>query len=277
MKRKILALLIILIVLFGCAKNDKVNYNNGDKKQENGNAGQKIPLLLEFNKPFKAYAGQTYSDMKETIAIYIESIDDSRCPAGTQCIWAGELGITMNVNAKDDLGNVWKEKIYLGEIRAKKAEFLDYVFKLVSITEKYAEIVVEKKQSENAEEKQTQNLQWFSIKPAQCGENTWEEWFKSKSQEKIKDEKYIIIKYMESQGIKVEDYAWHNFTETVCAACSCPRGDEIAILVDSKHAEKLKTLGWKKLETEGCNLLEVKICPNGKSAVIQSPFCEFNC
>jgi hypothetical protein len=276
MKEKILALLLIIFILVGCAKNDNINYKNGETKQGNDNAKQTIPLLLEFNKPFEAYAGQIYSDISETMTIYIESIDDSRCPAGTQCIWAGELGITMNVKAKDNSGNIWKEKIYLGEIRAKSAEFLDYYFKLVSITEKSAEIIVEKKQSENGEENQTQNLEWFYIKPAQCGENNWEKWFASENQQKMKDEKYMIIKYMESQGIKVEDYAWRRFTDVVCMGCSCPRGDEIAILVDARHSAKLKTLGWKKMENEGCTL-EAKICPNGTIAGRQSPFCEFNC
>ena len=98
---------------------------------------------------------------------------------------------------------------------------------------------------------------WVSYEPVQCGTNPWEVWWneggsdqygcKLGQQCKELDEGQIITKYFENEkGIELFDIRISTKYEIVCEACSCPRGDEVQVLVNAFDLQEMFGLGWKE-------------------------------
>jgi hypothetical protein len=82
-------LLISVFLLAGCSP-------------ENGNNTQ-VSLGQEFNLP----VGQTVDVKGENLTIKFVSVtNDSRCPSGAQCIWAGEAKCQMSINDHGSVSEV---------------------------------------------------------------------------------------------------------------------------------------------------------------------------
>lgn len=103
-----------------------------------------------------------------------------------------------------------------------------------------------------AEETETQ---WLSYSPIQCGGNPWEIWHDSLGREYIREptEEEILTEYFEVvHGIEILEYKNIPIEPGtgVCAACTCPRGDTIEVLVGENDAGKMAELGWAELQPE---------------------------
>ena len=88
----------------------------------------------------------------------------------------------------------------------------------------------------------------MAIAPRQCGTNPWE------NGEQTPDprlESSRLAAWAAGAGAPLEQAGFVSRTEmfAVCAACSCPRGDEaIAIPKDEQSRQKLEDLGWARVE-----------------------------
>ncbi|MDO8625518.1 MAG: hypothetical protein Q7R47_05525 [Candidatus Diapherotrites archaeon] len=137
---------------------------------------------------------------------------------------------------------------------------------------------------------QTSPNVWMQIAPKQCGTNAWEVWMGEVYQRAL-EEKRFIARGTEQQILT----AWLSTTQqvtifgfaqkpqdpdtTVCAACECGRGDQLAVRVKAADLPKLSALGWTKLGNAGaiaCTL-DAKICPDGTAVGRTEPFCQFAC
>lgn len=82
--RKLLILVLSVSLLFSCDdKNECEGFNLG--------------------KEFEIAINETLQNCPKNISITLLEIQDSRCPAGAQCIWAGMIVITaqLTVDGKD--------------------------------------------------------------------------------------------------------------------------------------------------------------------------------
>ena len=96
----------------------------------------------KFDTPltFSTKQSLTFVDgLKITLVV----INDSRCPAGAQCIWAGELAPEFNVTGGSFGMKV--ETVSLGTVRNASTTIGAYTFTLVNATEGTATISVSKK------------------------------------------------------------------------------------------------------------------------------------
>lgn len=76
---------------------------------------------------------------EDSLVVELMKIDDSRCPAGVQCIWAGELSPTLRLEGGSLVGAM---EIRLGTTTAQSAEAGPYVVTLRSATETSVTIAV---------------------------------------------------------------------------------------------------------------------------------------
>jgi len=130
--------------------------------------------------------------------------------------------------------------------------FVDYALtpKLKEITEKISAYF------ELFREPQVEKT-FVSIDPVQCSSNPWEQWFAESgtefcpegSQCKPVSENEVITRYFEKvHGITVYSVESYQKYDLVCDACSCPRGDELRLLVNITDVEKMEALGWKEVK-----------------------------
>ncbi|MEK6958216.1 MAG: hypothetical protein AABW99_04545, partial [archaeon] len=226
---------------------------------------------FELNKEFAIKKGILYSNDAEYLDIKVVSFDDSRCKPGVQCVWAGELGVTLNVNLLTISSSQTGTEIHLGETTAPEKSVYGYRIKLLAISEDKAEIIVSKDTDNPA------NAKWFAIEPKQCGSNPWEQaqWPVKRL---FKDEEERITVWLSAeQGVEISGYAEKQndvIYDVVCLACDCPRGDKIAVLVDSKDSDKMNSLGWAWVGETFCTE-EAKLCDDGSYVGREAPFCEF--
>lgn len=83
----------------------------------------------------------TFSD---GLAVALTHIDDSRCPAKVQCIWAGELSAVLEVSG----GTIkYPGEVHVSTVTNKTIKVEDYTVSLTSATTKTATIIVTKKSS----------------------------------------------------------------------------------------------------------------------------------
>ena len=252
-----IALLALLLLVFGCT--------------------QPQTEIVRMGEAFTVKEGFAYNVEGNDLTIRVVSFNDSRCPEGVQCVWAGELGVTLTVssgtNAPDTIG--YKEsQIILGETTNPSViVFNRYSFELISIDfeAKEAQIKVTEWNQREPNEKE-----WFSIEPIQCQGNLWDEWdAKELNKRKWEGEEELITVWLEIvNGVRVYDYASKQVYEIVCLACSCPRGDRIAVLVNSSNSAKMLELGWEKMDSIACTE-EAKLCPDGSAVGREAPFCDF--
>ncbi|MFH1391162.1 MAG: hypothetical protein ABIH20_02505 [Candidatus Diapherotrites archaeon] len=267
-----------------CAFNNSWRYLGKITKQDNGYVlvliePKENEEVFEFGKEFTITENKVYVPKDQVmlgiITITGVSFEDSRCPEGVQCVWAGEQGVTLLISSAVS-SHTNPDEMYLGETTNPTAELYGFNFKLISIYsdktsyKKFAKIIVTKK------EFPTGKTQWFSIEPIQCGGNDWSQWSVNNEQYKtISAEETIIKGWFEIEhGIIVQDFASKQIYELVCEACSCPRGDTIAVLVDSSHKEKMLELGFEPMGEIGCTK-EAMVCPDGSGIGREAPFCDF--
>ena len=256
MNQKIVAVGILLtILLAGCAT-----------PTDGGGNGQ---TDFELGKAFTIKENGRYVDSRDS-PLLIEDVrfSNSRCPDGVMCVWAGEVGVNFKFLV---FGTPQSENIYLGETIKRKANALGYGIELISIDfeKKEAQLRVSKV-AQPAGEKA-----WFSYDPKQCGTNPWSQMpFACDS---LDCEEFKIKSWLAKNGITVYDYASKQVSDIVCMACSCPRGDRVAALVESKDSAKMQALGWTLVGNENgiaCTM-DARICPDGSAAGRTEPFCEF--
>lgn len=92
----------------------------------------------------------------------------------------------------------------------------------------------------------------MAITPVQCMGNPWEQsWLEEHDYDYdqwsnlSEDDQLVVFEdYYKDLGIIFSDIEVEYTYETVCAACSCPRGDVIAVLVDQEDIERLIDLGF---------------------------------
>ena len=77
---------------------------------------------------------------------------------------------------------------------------------------------------------------WMSIAPIQCGGNAWE------------TEDQSIRDYLADRGAEVFDLKTSSWAGAVCAACSCPTGERVDVLVDSDDVDILLAEGFQRFE-----------------------------
>lgn len=104
----------------------------GDEQQATSEAS------ASFDKPITlvAESGKVYV-FPDGLKVALKSINDSRCPEGVACIWAGELGATLTV-----ISGTKSEEVILGQTTAPRKETLGYTFLLKTISETTATVVV---------------------------------------------------------------------------------------------------------------------------------------
>ena len=103
MKKKIIALLVIIaIVIVGI-----IALNIKSEKE------------VELDKSFKLSLHEKTIVKDTDLVIKYDSVSDSRCKEGWECIWAGEIEYTIKVN---------DEEIVLSTVRNIHANYKDYKF-----------------------------------------------------------------------------------------------------------------------------------------------------
>lgn len=80
---KIIVLLLLTLTLFSCKKHDLTK-----------DIGEEITICFEEKGTIKDYENQI--DLK-----FIHLVEDSRCPEGVQCIWAGRAVVEIRINSTD--------------------------------------------------------------------------------------------------------------------------------------------------------------------------------
>ncbi len=274
MYAKMLAIGALLMMVLGCTQQPLV-VDEGRPIEADFQLGN-VFTVKEGN-----YPGYQYNNnFSSPIRLKVLSFTDSRCPNGVQCVWAGEVGLNLQVivfektsDPKTFNGPKIKE-MYLGETTKRKDTAFGYEIELVSIDfeKKEAQIRVSV-----AAQPPTGEKQWFSYDPKQCGTNPWETWDLAKIQD-YRNEEYLVEAWFKvANDIEVSGYASKKVSDIVCLSCSCPRGDEIAVLVNSKDSAKMKSLGWKIIGNKNVIAcpMDAKICPDGSAVGREGPFCEF--
>lgn len=89
-------------------------------------------------RTFSVGETMTYDD---GVSVTLTEIGDSRCPAGVQCIWEGELSPMLRVTGGDLAAG---EDVRLGTSTARTASAAAYGFLLSDATETEAVITVSK-------------------------------------------------------------------------------------------------------------------------------------
>lgn len=97
-------------------------------------------VKFDTSLTFNTKQSLTFAD---GLKITLVAINDSRCPAGAQCIWAGELAPEFNVTGGSFGMKV--ETVSLGTVRNASTTIGAYTFTLIKATEGTATISVSKK------------------------------------------------------------------------------------------------------------------------------------
>lgn len=109
-------------------------------------ASTSIPLSVTpqtsaaFNTAATFSIGESMT-FQDGVKLTLTAINDSRCPSGVQCIWAGELSpVFMFVDVDQS-----SQEVILGTTRMLQATVKNYVISLTSATTDEATITVTKK------------------------------------------------------------------------------------------------------------------------------------
>lgn len=108
---KTILLTLILTLLFGSAV-----LANGQKTD--------APLQVRVGKQKK------FSRSKVSVK-FVSLVEDSRCPEGVNCVWAGNARITVQITEPGGAGETFDMNTNLG---AKGATFAGYAVNLTSLT-----------------------------------------------------------------------------------------------------------------------------------------------
>ncbi|MCX6803743.1 MAG: hypothetical protein NTY48_04190 [Candidatus Diapherotrites archaeon] len=234
---------------------------------------------VELNKPITLAQNSTYENKDSNIFFTVISFTDSRCPAGKECIWAGELGVNLKLYG----GNLIKEQqIHLAMTTEKSTLIGNYQIELLAIDPSNSQVqikITDITQPIIGEQK------WFSIESKQCNNNPWNIWKASKMQEltiqgispqEPTEEIQLVRSWLtEKYKITVLDFASGSVADLVtCETCNCLTGEKIAVLVDANYSAKMIEIGFTEMGLIGCTM-DAKICPDGSAVGRTAPFCEF--
>lgn len=86
--------------------------------------------------------------MTDGLVVDVHTINDSRCPEGVVCIWAGELGVTLAAHTPSGR----TQEIILGTTTQPEVTSLGYTFTLVDITETSVTLRLSQASTEDYEE-----------------------------------------------------------------------------------------------------------------------------
>ncbi len=82
--------------------------------------------------PIKVRVGKQKKFSRSKISVkFVSLIEDSRCPEGVNCVWAGNARIKVQISEGKDAGETFEMNTNLG---AKGASFRGYAVNLVSLT-----------------------------------------------------------------------------------------------------------------------------------------------
>jgi hypothetical protein len=155
MQKIVLIILGIIIILglgfFVVKSNNKIikEENTGkstevsDTPAETSSKPEENPIniIVEFNQLITLRPNDKVS-FSDGLNVLLKTMNDSRCPQGVQCIWAGELSGVFILSG----GNFTASKeINLGIMNNKRIALEGYIFSLQNITENSATILVENK------------------------------------------------------------------------------------------------------------------------------------
>jgi hypothetical protein len=103
------------------------------------------------------------------------------------------------------------------------------------------------------------DLVWVAIEPIQCMGNPWEQdWLESHNQDyssypksftdsELEPEIFKIIKYYYYRhGVNIFAGETAHKYDAVCAACSCPAGYTLYLLVEAENVQKMIGFGYRK-------------------------------
>ena len=81
--------------------------------------------------PIKVRVGKQKKFSRSKISVkFVSLIEDSRCPEGVNCVWAGNARIKVQISEGRDAGETFEMNTNLG---AKGASFRGYAINLVSL------------------------------------------------------------------------------------------------------------------------------------------------
>jgi len=98
--------------------------------------GNAADNTVPFGKPVTLRVADMLA-FPDGLVLTLKEIGDSRCPAGVQCIWQGELAPTLIATA-----NGTSDEIRLGTVRQTKTSLKGHTFSLEGATEETATILV---------------------------------------------------------------------------------------------------------------------------------------
>lgn len=130
----ILFLAVILVIIFVAFKTNKKSTVEVDTTKpvdvSTNGAETGVVKPTEFGGVvvFKLNDKVTFSD---GLNVTLKEINDSRCPKGVQCVWAGEIAGTFMIS---DAKLVAPKEIRLGMIRNKSVVSEGYTFSLKDAT-----------------------------------------------------------------------------------------------------------------------------------------------
>lgn len=105
-----------------------------DVKNHNRQTEFDTPITLNINEII---------EFKDSLKVTLIKIDDSRCPTGVQCIWAGELSATLSLLdgglIGDDDSAQW---ITVGTVNNKSRIVSEYTITLISATTSNITLIV---------------------------------------------------------------------------------------------------------------------------------------
>jgi len=93
-------------------------------------ATAQINLQYHFGESFEIGNEERVSFSKDNFSLMVaELIEDSRCPAGMNCIWEGHIKLRLTVQKND---KIYNKEITLRAGRSATVEVDGYVIKLLS-------------------------------------------------------------------------------------------------------------------------------------------------
>lgn len=115
-------LILILFTILGCSENKNIL------------PGPETNSTYKLDDQIKVKINQNLTIESEGLSVKLLKItEDSRCPSDVTCIWAGQIGVLVNVSQNGkDLGNV---NLILGPDKGLAEKKIDgYIIKLVEVS-----------------------------------------------------------------------------------------------------------------------------------------------
>ena len=122
---------VIAVVLFASC----------EKKASNDDTSLKMSKITEIK------IGEIFYNAKYGLSLSVEKINDSRCPIGGVCVWAGEAVVEFHLITPKDkydftLNTTFKEDIIIESIKYRLMDVLPYPVIGEELTEKTVKIIV---------------------------------------------------------------------------------------------------------------------------------------